>query len=553
MADAPLAGSALTAGQTALSMGAWTEAYARFRESLAARETPEALEGLSWATWWLEDVAACLEARERAYHRYRDAGDRRGAARMALWLGDDHAGFLGAYAVAEGWHGRAARILAELDPCPEHGWLGVFRAHAALEQQDLGGALRLAREGRDLGHQHGQVDLEMFGLATEGLVRIAQGEVRDGLRCLDEASASAVSGEYENLVPAAWSCCLVMGACEQLRDYQRAGQWCQKIDEFSRLMDARFVKGVCRAHYGAIQTWRGNWDLAEQALLEALEDLTDHRPFYRSEGLVRLAHLRYRQGRHSEAEALFEQAGDHTLALLGRAALSLDRNDPITARDLLERVLRQYPVETTVSRAAALELLVRANLMLGDAGAASGLLEELRAIAAAVSVEALWAAVFMLEGLLAAASGDHEQACDHFEDAIDRFIRSHAPVEAARARLGLAGSLVELGRLESAGREAGLALTVLESVEARVDIEQARTMLARLNESIRPESSQPLLTARQIEVLMLVSRGLSDQEIAVQMLLSPHTVHRHVANIFNRLSCSSRAAAVGEAVRLGLL
>lgn len=61
------------------------------------------------------------------------------------------------------------------------------------------------------------------------------------------------------------------------------------------------------------------------------------------------------------------------------------------------------------------------------------------------------------------------------------------------------------------------------------------------------------LSAREREVLALVATGLSDQEIAEQLILSPHTVHRHVANIRNKLGRGSRTAAVAEAARLGLL
>jgi ATP/maltotriose-dependent transcriptional regulator MalT len=54
-------------------------------------------------------------------------------------------------------------------------------------------------------------------------------------------------------------------------------------------------------------------------------------------------------------------------------------------------------------------------------------------------------------------------------------------------------------------------------------------------------------------VLALIASGLSDQEIAQQLVLSQHTVHRHVANIRHKLGRSSRTAAVAEAARLGLL
>ena len=59
--------------------------------------------------------------------------------------------------------------------------------------------------------------------------------------------------------------------------------------------------------------------------------------------------------------------------------------------------------------------------------------------------------------------------------------------------------------------------------------------------------------AREREVLALVASGLSEREIAEQLVLSQHTVHRHVANIRRKLGRGSRAAAVAEAARLGLI
>src|SRR5579859_6818477 len=61
------------------------------------------------------------------------------------------------------------------------------------------------------------------------------------------------------------------------------------------------------------------------------------------------------------------------------------------------------------------------------------------------------------------------------------------------------------------------------------------------------------LTTRETEVLRLVASGLSNREIASSLVLSEHTVHRHVANILRKLSQSSRAAATAHAARAGLI
>jgi hypothetical protein len=89
-------------GSNALSGGGWVEARACFEEALGCSDSAEAWDGLSWACWWLEDGTAAIQAREHAYRLYKDAGERRAAARMAIWLANDHLDFRGEEAVAPG-------------------------------------------------------------------------------------------------------------------------------------------------------------------------------------------------------------------------------------------------------------------------------------------------------------------------------------------------------------------------------------------------------------------------------------------------------------------
>jgi pimeloyl-ACP methyl ester carboxylesterase/DNA-binding CsgD family transcriptional regulator len=69
----------------------------------------------------------------------------------------------------------------------------------------------------------------------------------------------------------------------------------------------------------------------------------------------------------------------------------------------------------------------------------------------------------------------------------------------------------------------------------------------------RAPTEEQDLTSRETEVLTLVASGLSDREIAERLVLSPHTVHRHVANVRTKLGLPTRAAAVAAAARRGLL
>jgi DNA-binding NarL/FixJ family response regulator len=68
-----------------------------------------------------------------------------------------------------------------------------------------------------------------------------------------------------------------------------------------------------------------------------------------------------------------------------------------------------------------------------------------------------------------------------------------------------------------------------------------------------PRAAVAVLTSRELDVLTLVAQGLSNAEIARRLVLSDHTVHRHLANILRKLSLSSRAAAVAWGVRSGLM
>ena len=61
------------------------------------------------------------------------------------------------------------------------------------------------------------------------------------------------------------------------------------------------------------------------------------------------------------------------------------------------------------------------------------------------------------------------------------------------------------------------------------------------------------LTPREREVLRLLADGLTNRQIAERLVVSHHTVHRHVTNLLRKLGLSSRTAAAAHAVRTGLV
>lgn len=547
----------LSAGRQALASGDWDAARACFQAALAEQESPEALEGLSWTAWWLNESDTLFRTRERAYRLYRAGGDHTGAARMAIWLAWDHRDFRGEKAIANGWRQRARRLLDGLHPTPEHGWLALHEGDVALfARDDTAAAKRYAQEAAELGRQFAKPDLAALGLAMEGIALVTEGNVVEGMNRLDEAATAALTGELQEMVSVSWALCYLISACERVHDYDRAAQWCQKMKGFAQPYPVRFLVGVCRAHYGGVLVWRGMWDQAEAELTAAAHDIEISRPPLAAEAVVRLAELRRRQGRLREAAQLLDQVEWHPLAVLSLAELALDRGDTTSAAERAQSLLRNVPADNKTQRVAALDILVRAAAVAGDLAGAREMLEVLKALSSAMDSVPLRAVTNYSEGVVAAAGGDDLTAQRCLEEAAIVFGRVGAPYEMGRARIELARVLSRLGRLDAAEQEAASALKSFQEIGAAAQRERVCAFIRELKTArarAAVSTPQPKLTARELDVLRLVAQGLRDREIAATLTLSEHTVHRHVANILSKLNVPSRAAAVAEVARQDLL
>jgi LuxR family transcriptional regulator, maltose regulon positive regulatory protein len=546
----------LAVGREAISRGDWGTARQSFEAALEVDpDSPEALEGLGWALYWMDEAEPSFAARESAYRILRERGELRGAARVATGLALDYADF-GGIAVTSGWLQRVRKLLEDLAPGAEHGWLALWEGHLARAlDHDLEKAERLAIEAGAIGKAHGIVDLELLATALQGLVRVTAGDVEGGMQQLDEATAAAVGGEFSDLDSVVAACCFLVHACERVWDYDRASQWANRLDAFSKRWQlGTSIFALCESEHAAMRFGRGQWLEAEREILRSIEALQAKRPLLLPGALALLGELRRRQGRIDEALEIFDRAGAQTLAVIGRAAIALDRGDPEETVSQIERLRRRPLAEKWMERIVALHLLVRARLELGDREGARTDVEEAEAMARQVATSSARAFAAASKGLLAGAEGDHRQARVDFEDAIDLFDRCGTPWEAATVRLDLARSLLELGRHSFAVQEARAARDGFAALGAVRDTVRAEQLLARVEresaDTSRPSHS---LTPREIQVLRLVALGGSDKEVAAELGLSEHTVHRHVSNILNKLDLPSRTAAVARAAQLGIL
>jgi DNA-binding NarL/FixJ family response regulator len=145
------------------------------------------------------------------------------------------------------------------------------------------------------------------------------------------------------------------------------------------------------------------------------------------------------------------------------------------------------------------------------------------------------------EGLVEAAGGNTERAIELLRSAVAGFERLGVPYEIARTKALLASVLPD--------GDAMLA----EAIAAMESLLGGPPAGGVPQPARAPEASG--LTERELEILNLIGEGISNQEIADRLVLSPRTVERHVSNIYLKLGLegrSSRAAAASYAVRSSL-
>ncbi|HEX5730918.1 response regulator transcription factor [Microbacterium sp.] len=147
----------------------------------------------------------------------------------------------------------------------------------------------------------------------------------------------------------------------------------------------------------------------------------------------------------------------------------------------------------------------------------------------------------------------------------------HAPARAARlfaaaetwAEIHGASSRYNIAIVEPTDHERELAHAALGgdgwarwfAAGAQLTSEQALAEAADTIAELATLVEAPLpagLTAREVEVLRLLTEGLSNNDLAARLVVSPRTVHTHLRSIFGKLGVSSRTAAVHEAHRLGV-
>jgi DNA-binding NarL/FixJ family response regulator len=533
-------GDQLDRGRAAYAAGAWRDAHA----ALTAAEplAPEDLEWLATAAYMLGRDDEYVGLLERAHRDHLRGGDRLRAARCAFWIAVNLE-LRGASAQGRGWIGRARRLVErEPEECVETGYLQLHRMLDLTAAGDTDAALAAGAEAVAIGERFGDADLFALAAQDEGILLIEHGQVAEGLALLDEAMVAVTTGELSPIVNGFVYCGAIMG-CRSAYEPGRAQEWTAALTRWcERQPDMVSFTGTCCLHRAEIMHLRGAWGEALDEAQRARErSERAHNAPSAAQALYRQGEVHRLRGEHDAAEAAYRAARDGGFEPQpGLALLRLAQGDGTAAAAAIRRMLAES--EAPPARAGLLPAQVEIMLATGDAEAASEACRELESIAARWTGGLLAATAATARGAVQLTAGDARAALVALRRACQTWRTLDAPYEAARAGLLIAAACAALGDHDAAeselerAREAFLRLGAGPDV-ARVDVLRGRT---------RPAPPHGL-TARELDVLRLVAAGSSNREIAVALVISEHTVARHVQNIFAKLGVSSRTAATAFA------
>ena len=532
----------LERGRRAYAKRAWSAAY----ESLTASDCDEGLaaedlDALATCTFMLGRDDESIAWLERAHHRHLEAGEIRRAARSAIWIGLNLAA-RGQIGPATGWLGRAQRLLEPEDPCAELGYLllpVMFRHEAA---GDFASAAAAAGEAVRIGDRFGDRDLFALAVHGQGHMLIKDGRVREGLALLDEGMVAVTAEELSPFVTGLVYCGVIL-ACQEVYEVRRAREWTRALSDWWALQPEMVAfTGRCLVHRAEILQLDGSWrEALEEARRAGERFLETKNPAaglarYRQGELLRL------QGEFGAAEKAYKEAS--TLGWEpqpGLAQLRLAQGRTTVAASAIRRA--EAGATQLLERVRLLPAYAEIMLAVGDTDSARRACNELEKLAGGYESAMLEGIVAHVRGAVQLAEGDAQSALAALNRAGEIWQALEAPYEIARTRTLVGEACRALGDEETAELEIEAARAIFERLGAKPDI-------ARLTSAGADAHG---LSRRELEVLRLVASGKSNREIAAALVISEHTVARHLQNVFAKLGVSSRAAATAFAFEHNLV
>jgi DNA-binding CsgD family transcriptional regulator len=533
---------ALDRGRTAYTKRAWRDAFEFLsRADETAPVGADDLFRLATSAYMVGRMDDFLALIERTHNAYLEEGEVLTATRCAFYLGVNLA-IRGEPARASGWFGRGQRLLERHgEECAEQGYLLL---PAAMQQLFTGGyaeATATAAAAVECGERFGDRDLLALALHIQGQALIKQARIAEGLRMLDEAMLAVTADETSPIITGVVYCGVIAG-CEEAYDVRRAQEWTEALTRWCEQQpELVSFTGRCLAHRAGLMQLRGAWGealeearRARERCEEGMNDAAAGQALYQQAELHRL------QGDFAAAEAAYRGANQYGHEPQpGLSLLRLGQGDDDAAATTIRRALGE--TADRLQRTRLLPAHAEIALAVGDLAEARRAADELSAIAGDYESVMLRAIAAQVQGMVALAEENAQHALVSLRAARASWQELDAPYENARTRVLIGLACRALGDGDTAALELEAATSAFEQLGALPD-------LARVEAFTRPELHETHgLTPRELEVLRLVAAGKTNRDIAKELVVSEHTIARHVQNIFTKLRVSSRTAATAFA------
>lgn len=525
---------------------AWAEVHERLRDARKPLDAAD-LERLAIATYLLGKDDESVRAWEQAYSAYLALDNPGRAAECGFWLALTQL-LAGNGARGGGWLARIGRLVEDgkLD-CAARGYLLVPTALQLWTSGDSAESFALFAEAGRVAERFADPDLAVLARLGQGQASVTRGETARGVALLDEAMVSVTAGEV-SAIPAGIVYCAVIETCMNVYDLRRATEWTAALSDWCDAQpDLVPYRGQCLVHRSQILQVHGEWVEAMTAARQACEHLSHPTP-HPALGMAayQRAELHRLRGEFDDAQTAYRQAHQcgrepsPGLALLRQAEGSVD-----AAKAAICRAVQENPHR--FGRPVALAAHADIMLTIGDVAAARRSTDELTEIAAAAEAPFLYAIAAHADGTTLLAEGDAPAALTALRRAMADWRDLAMPYEAARTRIQIGLVCRALGDRDSAEFEFDAARETFEHLGARPDLDRLTRLVGDGTTPAGP------LTPRECEVLRLVAAGNSNRAVGAQLVLSEHTVARHLQNIYAKLDLSSRAAATAYAYQHGLV
>jgi DNA-binding CsgD family transcriptional regulator len=560
------------------------EAVRFYRAALDRWEDDEDLTGraeilarLGYCLWVIDDIQSSLNIYQTAYTLFERLGDRSQSGEMQRMIGRLY--WQQAERELALQHYQQALAIQEQGPQT----LELARAIDSISQMymlahDNAQGIAWGERALSLAEALGADDVVVSALNNIGTSHAQGGDFERGQSILQESIRQAIATGLPQHASRAYYNSGVM--------YQRQCRY-QEAEDMMKELYAYSVKFYTRA-YSHLAIWRlmwinwhiGRWDVALNYRSQMVEssDILYITQAKRIFGMIDLDLGRVNEALRALEESLpsavradeFQTTLPHW-GQIARAYAALGQD--AKTMEAIDQLLKFVTARSYQSSESIMPLLIACQLT--AAHGPSSVLEiahtcvyYLERLAQQFHTEEAEAALAEARGVVLLAEEHPLEAVEQFRQVVPEWEIIERRYDQARALGYLGRALNTMGEPEGAGAAYEQASEIIASLAAQLDPDRrtsflASSMVQEIHRAVEalshiplqkgPRQAASLLTEREVEVLKLVAEGLTNAQIAEQLVLSPLTVNAHLRSIFNKLNVNTRTAAAHQAMELGLV